>query len=85
MIKEVLSYIFKNNEFDSRKIAIELSFNEELVEQTKINLINKGYLKFEELCDTKMCEKCSCDCNAKRLNDARTIVFTQKAMKILNK
>lgn len=85
MIKEILIYIYKNNDFDTKNIAKNLSLNEELVEKTKENLIKKGYLKFEEKCSQEKCKMCNCDCSSKKLNEVKTIIFTEKAMNILKK
>ena len=50
----------------------------------KNKLISSGYIE-KDSCDTSMCEKCSCGCNTKMLNDKIEWKITEKGHKVLKK
>ncbi|MGL4452033.1 MAG: FeoC-like transcriptional regulator [Sarcina sp.] len=86
MFKEILRYMQKYGEFDTKIIAKNLRLNEVIVKQVKDELIKKGYIiKGESLCDIEKCKNCSCDCSGKLLNEFNIFKFSDKAMKIINK
>lgn len=86
MFKKILKYMWSNGEFNTGIISKALNINQALVEQVKIDLINKGYIQKEEgLCDTDKCKSCSCGCSGNLLNEVSSYKFTEKAMKIFRK
>ena len=86
MFKKILEYMWKNGEFNTGVISKALNINEALVDESKNELIKKGYIEKEiSLCSTETCGSCSCDCSGKMLNEPSSYKFTAKAMKVLKK
>lgn len=84
MFKDILMYMKKYGEFDTKLIAKSLKLNEVIVEQCKEELIKKGYIiKEDTFCAIEKCKSCSCDCSGKLLNEFSAWKFSEKAMKIL--
>lgn len=84
MLNKVLEFINKEGNFSSRVIARELNIQESMVDDLKNKLINMGYIS-KVSCDMSACEKCSCGCSSKKLNDKVDWEITKKGYNLLNK
>ena len=86
MLKDILRYMQKYGEFETKVIAKNLNLNEMIVEQCKEELIKKGYIiKEDDSCVIEKCKSCTCDCSGKSLNEFSSWKFSEKAIKIINK
>ena len=79
MLKKIISYMYKSNDFSVRGIAKALDISEDIIAQYKEKLELSGYIK-RESCSTTKCEKCSCGCSSKSLNPIVKWEFTHKGL-----
>ncbi|MBD7912966.1 MULTISPECIES: FeoC-like transcriptional regulator [Clostridium] len=84
MLNKVLEFINREGNFSSRVIAREFNLQESMVDDFKNKLINMGYIA-KISCDMSACEKCSCGCSTKKLNDKVDWEITKKGYELLNK
>ncbi|MDS0526615.1 FeoC-like transcriptional regulator [Clostridium sp. SHJSY1] len=84
MLNKVLEIINKESNFSSRFIARQLNLQETMVDDLKNKLISMGYIA-KISCDMSACEKCSCGCSSKKLNDKVDYEITKKGYNLLNK
>ncbi|OPF52605.1 hypothetical protein BH721_04935 [Clostridium baratii] len=83
MIKDIIRYIYENNDFSSKGIAEGLDVSEQIIEQYKEKLILNGYIKKDDGCTSTKCEKCSCGCSQKSLNPVVQWEITDKGFKLI--
>ena len=84
MLLRILSLLHEKGNFSTNFISKELGLPTALVEDIKNKLISSGYIR-QASCDTSMCEKCSCGCSTKMLNDKIEWEITDKGYKVLKK
>lgn len=84
MLYKVLEFLHKEGNFSTKAISKELSIPELIIDDLKSRLISMGYIK-KITCDRTMCEKCTCGCSTKKLNDKIDWEITEKGIKLLNK
>ncbi|NEU06376.1 FeoC-like transcriptional regulator [Clostridium senegalense] len=84
MLYKVLNFLHKEGNFSTKAISKSLKLPEPIIDDLKEKLINMGYIK-KVICDVSMCEKCSCGCNSKKLNDKADWEITEKGINLLKK
>ena len=84
MLLRILSLIQEKGNFSTNFISKELGLPAALVDDMKNKLISSGYIE-KDSCDTSMCEKCSCGCNTKMLNDKIEWKITEMGHKVWKK
>lgn len=82
MIKGIINYMYKNNDFSVEGISKALDISEEIISEYKKKLESGGYIK-RESCTTEKCKGCSCGCNEKTLNPIIKWEVTDKGLKLI--
>ncbi len=82
LIKEIINYIYKNNDFSVEGIAKALDISEDIASEYKKKLESGGYIK-RESCSTEKCKGCSCGCSDKTLNPIIKWEVTSKGLKLI--
>lgn len=83
MLLKVLNFIYSNKTFSSNIIGKELEISSEMVESLKKKLEELELIKKEDSCEKDSCNKCTCGCSSKSLNNTVNWIITEKGLKLL--